>query len=154
MKYRPACLYYGLAVSVTGAAIFACAWIVDETLRRKRLMQGAAVYEEDIHAPDAVCDVCPPVPAVFDDIRTSGGEDSVIPNGGNGDGDNSAESSADTEAIEGGKRADTCIESADTDSTDSAESADGDAPASGTDADTADKPSDAGGHGTHSEGED
>ena len=154
MKYRPACLYYGLAVSVTGAAIFACAWIVDETLRRKRLMQGAAVYEEDIHAPDAACDVCPPVPAVFDDIRTSDGKDSVIPNGGNGDGDNSAESSADTEAIEGGKRADTRIESADTDSTDSAESADGDAPAGGTDADTADKPSDAGGHGTHSEGED
>ena len=158
MKYRPACLYYGLAVSVTGAALFACAWIVDETLRKKRIMQGAAVYEEDIHAPDTVCDVCPPIPTVFDDIRTSGGENSDRTDGSNdtaaSDGGNSAESSADTEAIEGGKRADTRIESADTDSTDSAESADGDAPAGGTDADTADKPSDAGGHGTHSEGED
>ena len=90
---------------------------------------------------------------MFDDIRTSDGKDSVIPNGGNGDGDNSAESSADTEAIEGGKRADTRIESADTDSTDSAESADGDAPAGGTDADTADKPSGTDGRGAKSDSE-
>ena len=63
MKYRPACLYLGLAVSVGGLCIFAAAWIVTEAYRKQRLALGASVYGEC----DELCaELCPPEEAVFD----------------------------------------------------------------------------------------
>ena len=72
MKYRPACLYLGLAVSVGGLCIFAAAWVVTEAYRKQRLALGASVYGEF----DELCaELCPPEEAAFDAAMPKVGED-------------------------------------------------------------------------------
>ncbi len=62
MKYRPDCLYIGLAVSAAGLAAFAAAWIVSERLRSKKLAAGHPVY----CPAETGGDICPPELTAFE----------------------------------------------------------------------------------------
>lgn len=55
MKYRPDCLYIGLAVSAAGLIAFAAEWVTCEKLRKKKLMAGCPVYCPDTVPENEIC---------------------------------------------------------------------------------------------------
>lgn len=55
MKYRPDCLYIGLAVSTIGLIAFAAEWVTCEKLRKKKLMAGCPVYCPDTVPENEIC---------------------------------------------------------------------------------------------------
>ncbi|MBE6713786.1 MAG: hypothetical protein E7575_00680 [Ruminococcaceae bacterium] len=47
MKYRPDCLYIGLAISIAGLLAFAAAWIITELYRKRAIESGCPVFREE-----------------------------------------------------------------------------------------------------------
>ncbi len=65
IKYRPDCLYTGIALNLAGLAIFAAIWILEMNYRKKQIKAGRAVYEiEDINYT-----VCLPEESAFEEAK-------------------------------------------------------------------------------------
>ncbi len=72
MKYRPDCLYLGSFVSVSGLIAFGAIWFCDEYMRKKRLLEGVAVYVIPPRGDEKHDDIpVLPDPDVFEDDSIS-----------------------------------------------------------------------------------
>ena len=65
MKYRPDCLYLGVALQIVGIILFAAVWVLEVIWRKKQLAAGANIYVPS----DVSCEPCVPDAAAFEEIQ-------------------------------------------------------------------------------------